>query len=619
MENNPQTADNSGTQTTPEQTAKQTILLMLPIILVLGVIPLIVRLHFSYLAAEVRPFWKEDYAADFFAYYKAWALIFTAIYMMVMLLYCKRKNIHNPLHKETSLYLYPAAAAVFLIGALLSTLFSQHLDVAIFGAPERQEGMGMILIYTIILLYSLWAYSHHPDLRFIIVPLGVLILINGVLGAFQFFGNDLFATSFGQMFIVPAAYRAQGTLELLFERGKIYGTMYHYNFMGSFGAMMVPLFLVLTLFLKDRRHKLFCGGITAIALFLLLGSTSRAGIVGLTLAGVCFLILFAKKIKEHAKTAAICTAALLLCVLAVNIITGGAALARIPSLWNDMKAIVSASNIDYHDQIPIRQIDLQTDSAAFTYQDGTAITIAKNAQGQPVLTGSDGQSFTAPKEDGTITVDGQKFELQYMQSNYGTIPFVGIYANNSIQMILGLFDDEFSFVDARMNRVAYTEAPSIGFEGKEKLGSARGYIWSRSLPILLDHLLIGTGPDTFFAEFPQGDYLAKLYAYNSAQMLVDKPHNLYLQIGIQQGGISLLAFLVLVGAYLVESFRLYALRKDYSTQQTIGAALTLAIVGYLGAGFFNDSIVAIAPIFWALLGIGIAVNHINRSDYASKP
>ena len=132
--------------------------------------------------------------------------------------------------------------------------------------------------------------------------------------------------------------------------------------------------------------------------------------------------------------------------------------------------------------------------------------------------------------------------------------------------------------------------------------------------MLLDHMIIGTGPDTYFAEFPQGDYLAKLYSYGTAQMLVDKPHNLYLQIGIQQGGIALIAFLALVGAYLVESFRLYALRKDYTAQEAVGAAWALAVIGYLGAGFFNDSLVSVAPIFWTLLGVGIASNWLNRKQ-----
>ena len=38
----------------------------------------------------------------------------------------------------------------------------------------------------------------------------------------------------------------------------------------------------------------------------------------------------------------------------------------------------------------------------------------------------------------------------------------------------------------------------------------------------------------------------------------------------------------------------------------------IIIVGYLAAGMFNDSIVSVAPVFWILLGVGAALNTINR-------
>ena len=593
---------------------KLTIALMVPLILVLGIIPLIVHLQVVPLSADVHPFWKEDYATDFFSYYKSRFLILTAIYMVFAFAYYKSQGLKDTIFKDKSMYIYFGGAAVFVLFAILSTLFAQYKNVAMWGAPERCEGLGMIVIYILIMLYALWAYTHKPEFRYVLLPLGVLTAITTFLGAFQFFGHDLFTTEFGQAFIIPAMYRAQGSLQLLFERGKIYGTMYHYNYMGSFGAMIVPLFLTLALFLKERKAKLFCGIMTILSLFLLLGSTSRAGIIGIALAAVCFIIFFGKKLVQHAKYTIVCVAALLVLVLGVNIVTDGLALARIPSLLNDMKAIVSSSDVDYRDEIPIRNIDLQDDSTTFTFHDGTTLGIQKNAQGLPVFITTDGQTLVAPAENATVYPDAQKLELQYIEADGVKTPFLGLYIGDRVELILGLFDDEFSFVDGRLNRIEYVEAPYIGFEGKERLGSARGYIWSRSLPMLFDHMLIGTGPDTYFAEFPQGDYLAKLYAYDTAQMLVDKPHNLYLQIGIQQGGIALLAFLAMMGAYLVESFRLYALRKDYSAQEAVGAALALAIIGYLGAGFFNDSIVSVAPIFWALFGVGIACNYLNKKQ-----
>ena len=42
-------------------------------------------------------------------------------------------------------------------------------------------------------------------------------------------------------------------------------------------------------------------------------------------------------------------------------------------------------------------------------------------------------------------------------------------------------------------------------KGKELIGSMRGYIWSRTIPILPHYLVLGAGPDCFLYEFPQDD------------------------------------------------------------------------------------------------------------------
>ena len=127
------------------------------------------------------------------------------------------------------------------------------------------------------------------------------------------------------------------------------------------------------------------------------------------------------------------------------------------------------------------------------------------------------------------------------------------------------------------------------------------------------NLLIGNGPDTFVAYFPQNDLLAKWWAYGTTNVIVDKAHNLYLQIGINQGGIALVAFLVLCIGYITQSLKLYAFKETYhEVDEAMGIGVMLGVVGYLGAGFFNDSVVSVAPIFWILLGCGMAVNYRVR-------
>ena len=56
--------------------------LFVPLILVLAVIPLIVQMNLITLPENVRAFWTQNQAADFFSFYKSRALILTAIYML---------------------------------------------------------------------------------------------------------------------------------------------------------------------------------------------------------------------------------------------------------------------------------------------------------------------------------------------------------------------------------------------------------------------------------------------------------------------------------------------------------------------------------------------------------
>jgi hypothetical protein len=152
---------------------------------------------------------------------------------------------------------------------------------------------------------------------------------------------------------------------------------------------------------------------------------------------------------------------------------------------------------------------------------------------------------------------------------------------------------------------------SVGFEGREKFGSMRGYIWSRSIPLLKNNLILGGGPDTFVMQFPQHDYVGKLRAFDMVNQIVDKPHNMYLQIGINTGVVSLIAVLFLLAAYLISSLKLYARKKvEIGEKEIFGMAFLSAVIGYAVSNLANDSLVSVAPVFWIILGLGISCNYL---------
>ena len=71
------------------------IYIFVPLILVLGVIPLIVQMQLVPLVADVRAFWTQDSAADFFSYYKSKALILVVIYMLCVFGYYRANRVNT--------------------------------------------------------------------------------------------------------------------------------------------------------------------------------------------------------------------------------------------------------------------------------------------------------------------------------------------------------------------------------------------------------------------------------------------------------------------------------------------------------------------------------------------
>ena len=150
-------------------------------------------------------------------------------------------------------------------------------------------------------------------------------------------------------------------------------------------------------------------------------------------------------------------------------------------------------------------------------------------------------------------------------------------------------------------------AEAFGFENHQRSFSGRGYIWSRTLPLLKDHIFLGSGPDTFVLEFPQDDYL-HMRKNGFADTIMTKPHSWYLQVGVQTGVISLLCLLAFYIWYAVQSVRLYAFRKLSTQTEAFGMAAFIGSIGYMISGISNDSMVVTAPVFWGLMGLGVAAN-----------
>lgn len=144
-------------------------------------------------------------------------------------------------------------------------------------------------------------------------------------------------------------------------------------------------------------------------------------------------------------------------------------------------------------------------------------------------------------------------------------------------------------------------------EDNDTAGSSRLYIWKRGITFIPERPILGSGPDTFGVLFMEKyteeiDYMIKITGG-----IVDKAHNEYLQLAVTSGVPALIAYLVLV-CFIVFKMFIHAKKE----KNFIHIGIMCSIIGYLIQAFFNISVVGVAPIFWAILGIGANIATNNK-------
>lgn len=565
---------------------------------------------------------QHMFLIDIYSQCKAFAVVLFALIMLAVAAIC---CIFLFRRIEKYMLVYTGASVVYVGMSLASALCSEFGDVAFYGMYDRAEGFFTTACYFVMFLFTMYAFRKTQNFKYIVAALMICTGINFIYGIFQYTGNNLYQYDWFRSMFVDSEYRDMLTVDQSkIVPGSMYGALYHYNYVGSFMGMIIPLFTVLAVGTKGIWKRLLFILFDGISVFMLLASSARSGIVAVAAAAVVGLFVFARVLIRRWKITVPVAAAALIAVVGVNIAMDNALFKRIPSLVSDALELVLPVDdaVDLYSTLPVREINHNKDGSLSLVTQTDRLDISFDAEnGKYVFKDNSGKVLESVSV-GAVALDDEDFnglnlEIYASDGNpdYGDVMHMWFGKDSSHKLEFYLFNNkQIHLVHQKTHdKVDAVNAEAVGFYGKEKLGSSRGYIWSRTIPLLDECLLIGYGPDTFPYVFPQNDYLAKYYSYNEGfHITVDKPHNLYLQIFVSNGLVALIAFLAICGLYIVDCFRLYALKKQYRIEQIYGISVMLAIIGYLAAGMFNDSVVSVAPVFWILLGTGAALNTINR-------
>lgn len=132
-------------------------------------------------------------------------------------------------------------------------------------------------------------------------------------------------------------------------------------------------------------------------------------------------------------------------------------------------------------------------------------------------------------------------------------------------------------------------------DGYEDAGANRIFIWKRVIPLILERPLLGFGPETLGEVFSER-HMDEVVEEYGREIIFDKAHNEYLHIAVTTGVPSLIIYLIFVFSILKRAYR-------YRNKNIMIIPLMASIIGYLIQAFFNLSIITVAYIYWAFLGI----------------
>lgn len=574
--------------------------------MVIAFIPLIVRAaeHNANLS-QFPWFGAGDDTLDVFLKVKGQFLAAVAVAMVVMLafkMFLDAKIIKPPVW----MYLVFGYAGLTII----STVISKYRSFGLNGMFEQHETLWIILAYCVVLIYAFVFAQDSYGIGFVRVSLGVLAAVHSFIGISQLIGDDFWGSKLGRFLIIPSSFEGAETirenLSFTFSGSgnhQVYLTLYNPNYVGSYAALVFPIFLVLAIFSKKIWKKIFWGLMTVINFLCAMGSGSKTFLGAFVVSAVFAVILFRKKLK---KGWPVMVGFIVVIVVSTTIYFNYVGV-------NLLEYVKNSAAFRKNDSL-LEKVELQKDHVDITYN-GVKFGLVYEIQGEGAniyFSREDGQlmEYEVNQDTSLVTIKDERLKdlgFEYLSTGVDTTGYV-INCNTP--------KGSFAVINTEEGYKLYTgagktddiyDAPAAVIKNHDAFASGRGYIWSRTFPVFFNHLLFGTGADTFTIAFPQNDYIGRLNG-GFGNMIITKPHNLFLQLGVQSGGLALLCFLGIALCYIIQTFKLFRKRDLSGEAETFGAAISLGIIGYLVAGIFNDSCVALAPIYWAMLGVGYGIN-----------
>lgn len=608
---------------------------------IVGIMPLIVQLAERVTPPELLFLFNSPIYHEVFSYWKGFFMVVPALLMVIFIVFKWLTGGDIPILKPYYSRVPIILSFVFLGFTFLSAIFSSYNHIAWFGTRDRDEGALMWLIYFIAFASAMFYVREPKHIRPILWGLTFCGVIMGAIGLSQLLGDGFFATAFATRLVT--ANTEIEYMRLNFDIA--HGTLYNPNTFGKFTAMVAPILMVSAMTYGDKRKKgtpilksdimticvktlMFIGGL--LMLVGVFASGSLGGLIGITtativLVGAYIFRIFSSSSKllrgNILRVAAVFSGVATMVVLAIFFVPE--LNHRATTLFNRLQVAAAAetttaaryvfdtNNVHiYRGQEVLLSIEIVADGLDSTnfanwkvVRDGAGNILSRSSHTPHTENSPTRYVYNVP-ELGSLTLSRwlYSFEVGLARQRF---PFFLSVENGYI----------YGFRHPQGERVNLSDTvPAWGFEGRETWGSSRGYIWSRTLPLLPRRVILGSGPDTFTLAFPHYDMAGLQLAFNNPYQIVDKAHNLFLQTWVGNGGIAAIALFALFGHYLVSTLKSIKNLQDVGySMHGIQFGLLSGISAFVMSSMATDSTIGSTGVFFVLLGMGYGINYFLQN------
>lgn len=594
------------------RTSTERHMLLSPIYFILAIVPFVSRLHaYDPKMIEYPFFYILTESIDVFLYWKQW--LFVAACAVLVIIIAIRAYIDKKTIKFKKIYL---PLAIYALLAFLSTIFSKYTYFGFAGISDQFENVLCLLGYMIIPYYLYLIIEDEEDVKTIVTALAAGAALLAAIGLSQALGKDFWFTSLGNNIMSGG-----DPMELTMEKNRAYMSQFNPNYVGSYVGLVAPMFLVLVLCSKKIKEIIPYGLIFAALIVVLLSSKADSGIIGVTLS-LFFVVIFLRRIlikRWYAVAAAI--------IIAAGAIFAAGKFNNVNYLKNAVNDVKNSLKVEKRESPKLEDIITGTDALTIINDGNTLVFKASNTLEDLWFQFYDGNGESVnyiASENNTYSFEDERYRsitmsLEFIEYEYGFYVDYNFYINGQAWTFTNTIDDNgFYYLNSMYRYVKIETQHTNILKGYEHIMSNRGFLWAHTIPLLKSNIFLGTGADTFTLAYPQYDYINMRNHGYGGTTIISKPHNMYLQTGVQTGLLSLVSLLVFYGLYFLWCVKLYINNKFESFLPQAGAAIFIGTISYMAIGIVNDSTITVAPVFWTLIGLGTSINFLVKKQIAEQ-